>query len=73
VGASAIDGATGRHQGLGGHLSAEGALALFLGVRSSIDIDLDWFKVEQMDEKLKGFGHPTIVALSSRRSPRGIN
>jgi hypothetical protein len=46
VHSSSLDGATGGHQGLGGNLTPEGALAGVIGVTSPKDIDLNGFEVE---------------------------
>ena len=45
-----LDGAPRRHQGLGGDLAAEGALALLFGVTSPKGIDLDAFEVQQVNQ-----------------------
>jgi hypothetical protein len=44
-----------------GDLAAEDALALFVGLNASEDVDLYGFEVEELDEKVEGFGHHTIV------------
>ena len=48
--AAELHGTARRHQGLGGDLAPEGALALLFGVTSPKGVDLDTFEVQQMHE-----------------------
>ena len=53
VGPADLDGAAGGHEGLGGHLAAEDALALLVGVGPAEDVDLDGLEVEEVDQEIR--------------------
>ncbi len=57
VDAAMVDRAPGGHEGLPGHLAAEDALALLVGLDTPEDVDLDRLEVEQVDEKLQRLAH----------------
>ena len=59
---SVLDGAPGRHERLPGHLAAEDALALLVGLDAPEDVDLNGLEVEQVDEELQGRAHAPMFA-----------
>jgi len=59
---SVLDRAPRRHEGLPGHLPAEHALTLFVGLDAPEDVDLNRFKVKQIDEKVQGGAHAPMFA-----------
>ena len=61
-----LDGAPGRHEGLPGHLAAEDALALLVGLGAAEDVDLDGLEVEQVDEELQRRAHGAHVRRRGR-------
>ena len=70
---SVFDRAPGGHERLPGHLTAEDALALLVGLRAPEDVDLNGLEVKQVDEELQGRAHPPMFAggHGGRRSARG--
>jgi hypothetical protein len=66
-----VDGSPGRAQGLGGHLAAEGALALLGRIAPPVDVDLDRLEVEEVEEVLQGYGHENHCGTPSP-GPRGV-
>ena len=54
--------APGRHQRLSGHLAPEDALALLVGLDTPEDVDLNGFKVKQVDEEIQGRAHSPMFA-----------
>ncbi len=67
VDATAFDGASRRHERLGGDLTPEGALALLLGVLSAVGVDLDRLEVQQLYEIVQGGGHGDSLPAGHRR------
>ena len=63
---SVLDRAAGGHERLPGHLAAEHALALLVGLDTPEDVDLNGLEVQQVDEELQGRAHPPMFA--GRRS-----
>ena len=47
---------------LGEHLSTKDSLALLFRLNTAKDIDLNWFEIEESDEKIKRGTHGSIVA-----------
>ena len=71
VHAAVLDGAARRHQRLAGHLPAEDALALLVGLGAAEDVDLDRFEVEEIDEELQGRAHrPMLPRFGAARRIR---
>ena len=56
-----LDRATRGDQGLGGHLAAEDALALLVGLGAPEDVDLDLLEVEEADQRVEVLVHRSIV------------
>ena len=65
---SVLHRAPGGHQRLPGHLAAEDALALLVGLDAPEDVDLNGFEVKQVDEELQGRAHAPMFA--GRRAGR---
>ena len=69
VDGSDLDGPASRHQRLAGDLAAEDPLALFVGLDSPKDVDLDGLEVEEVDEEVQRVAHLSIVApFETRRA-----
>jgi beta-glucosidase len=57
-----LHGAAGRHERLCGHLAAEDALALLVGLDAPEDVHLNGLEVQQIDEELQGRAHAPMFA-----------
>ena len=57
-----FDGAPGGHERLAGHLAAEDALAVLVGLDATEDVDLDRLEVQQVDEEVQGRAHAPMFA-----------
>ncbi len=57
-----FDGAPGGHERLAGHLAAEDALAVLVGLDATEDIDLDRLEVQQVDEEVQVRAHAPMFA-----------
>ncbi len=57
-----FDGAPGSHERLAGHLAAEDALAVLVGLDATEDIDLNGLEVQQVDEKVQVRAHAPMFA-----------
>jgi hypothetical protein len=62
VWSSDIDRPAGGHQRLGGHLSAEHPLTVLIGTDPPEDVDFDGLEVEEVDEKIEGTAHASILS-----------
>src|SRR5664280_2024387 len=58
---SGFDRSPGGHQRLGGHLTAEHALAVLVGVHAPEDVDFDGLEIEQVHQELECFAHVPIL------------
>jgi hypothetical protein len=56
-----VDGPPSGHQGLRGDLATEDSLTLFIGLGATKDVDLNSFKVEEVDEEIESFRHVYMV------------
>ena len=56
-----LDGPARGHQRLGRHLAAEHPLAVLVGAHPPEDVDLDGLEVEEVDQKIEGIAHRSIL------------
>ncbi len=56
------DGATRRHQSLRGHLAAEDPQAILRRADATVEIHVQGFQIEQVEEGVEGGGHASIMA-----------
>lgn len=55
----------GRDQRLSGYLASEHPESLLVRAESPVEVDFQWFKVEEVEELVQGRRHPTILPADS--------